>query len=993
MSQGTFEIIARELIEALKPLQKYTADPQQFASLLYRLGWKVTDVPPQYTAVANSVGQLATDVENLVDEPEIGEVLTLIGHIKDVYEQIQDLNQAPPGIPAAQVGKFLSEIAGQLFEMLLVEYLANRATKAFNVLKLFNVVRHEHISAADDRPSFMRTRIDWAEIPKIFTEPDKLPEKVIGWGTPQLKLEKFMTILAEIAHAIHAPVSIRKVADDVAAGYSEGGKAPRYVLRIPLFTLNIGGTPQDIGIEILELPASGGKLPGFIIQPILPPEIGAELKLREDIKLLIRASSNISRLFGITVRPGKIDVKYPFPGAETLPEAGFGVGIAFTPATPAIIFGSPNGIRLQLKGITINLDMRFTVGEPEFIFKAAMDELALVIAASDGFLGKLLGEGEKKLDFSLGLEWSNKNGIKFTGGGGFEIATHPHLQLGPVTIEDLLIRFLGKVAPKPGISLEVGANIKGELGPLTAVVQNIGISLNATFNGGNSGPFALDVGFLPPTGVGLVIDAGGIKGGGFLGLNYDKGEYIGALELEFKGLFALKAVGIINTKMPDGSKGFSLLIIITAEFTPIQLGFGFTLNGVGGLLGLNRTVKVDELRAGVKTNAIKHILFPENVVANINQIISDLKTIFPAHEGRFLIGPMAEIGWASFIKVQLGIILEIPVPRFIILGVIKAFLPTEDEALLKIQVNFLGVLDFENKYISFDASLYDSRLLVFTLTGDMAFRLSWGDNPVFILSIGGFHPAFQEAPPDLQHMTRLGISLLGGDNPRLGIMCYFAVTSNTVQFGARAELYAEACGFNVYGYIGFDALFQFSPFYFIISFEAGFALRMGTSVICGISVSGSLAGPTPWDVKGDASITFRDHRRLPRHMGRRWFGCGQAEGGPGETSQRGDRRQPQLEGIPSCKQPYTRVAEKDQACRGQGGQAHHPSLRGAQLQRTPPAPGRDHRQIRSEDPEGCQKIQAHSVRRCGDFRDPEGKFRARAVLHAHEQRKALPAFL
>ena len=45
--------------------------------------------------------------------------------------------------------------------------------------------------------------------------------------------------------------------------------------------------------------------------------------------------------------------------------------------------------------------------------------------------------------------------------------------------------------------------------------------------------------------------------------------------------------------MPDGSKGFSLLIIMTADFGPgIQLGFGFTLLAVGGLVGLNRTMNL-----------------------------------------------------------------------------------------------------------------------------------------------------------------------------------------------------------------------------------------------------------------------------------------------------------------------------------------------------------------------------------------------------------------
>ena len=287
------------------------------------------------------------------------------------------------------------------------------------------------------------------------------------------------------------------------------------------------------------------------------------------------------------------------------------------------------------------------------------------------------------------------------------------------------------------------------------------------------------------------------------------------MELEFKDLFSIKAFGIINTRMPDGSDGFSLLIIITAEFTPIQLGFGFTLNGVGGLLGLNRTVRIEVLKEGIKTNAIKSILFPENVVANINRIVSDIKQVFPPQNDHFLICPMGKLGWGTptIITLELGILIEIPATGFILLGVLKALLPQEENALLKLQVNFIGQIDFENEFITFDAILYDSRLLVYTLTGQMALRISWGDNPVFILSVGGFHPAFKEIPSDLRNMQRITISLLSGDNPRLTVQTYFAVTSNTAQFGARAELYAEGGGgFNIYGFIGYDVLFQFDPF-------------------------------------------------------------------------------------------------------------------------------------------------------------------------------------
>ncbi|MFT3903903.1 MAG: hypothetical protein QM727_12070 [Niabella sp.] len=55
---------------------------------------------------------------------------------------------------------------------------------------------------------------------------------------------------------------------------------------------------------------------------------------------------------------------------------------------------------------------------------------------------------------------------------------------------------------------------------------------------------------------------------------------------------------------------------------------------------------------------------------------------------------------------------------------------------------------------------------------------------------------------------------------------YFAVTSNTVQFGARAELYFGFSACNIKGHIGFDALFQFSPFYFIVQVSASLSVKV-----------------------------------------------------------------------------------------------------------------------------------------------------------------------
>src|SRR4030095_558529 len=106
----------------------------------------------------------------------------------------------------------------------------------------------------------------------------------------------------------------------------------------------------------------------------------------------------------------------------------------------------------------------------------------------------------------------------------------------------------------------------------------IGVKLTLSFpdGGGNLGPADFALGFQPPNGVGLSINAGAVMGGGYLFFDFENEEYAGALELTIAGFISAKAIGLITTKMPDGSKGFSMLIIITAEFSPaFQLGYGF----------------------------------------------------------------------------------------------------------------------------------------------------------------------------------------------------------------------------------------------------------------------------------------------------------------------------------------------------------------------------------------------------------------------------------
>jgi hypothetical protein len=291
--------------------------------------------------------------------------------------------------------------------------------------------------------------------------------------------------------------------------------------------------------------------------------------------------------------------------------------------------------------------------------------------------------------------------------------------------------------------------------------------------------------------------------------------------------------------------------LISAEFPPVQLGLGFTLLGVGGLIGLSRTIDEDALRDGVHQGALDSVLFPRDIVANAPRIVADLQRLFPPLEDHFLVGPMVRLGWGTptILSLEFGFVLDIPRPTFVILGRLRIGLPFQELPLFDIRVAFAGAVDFEKGQFWLDGTLYDSRLLTFSLTGDMAVRLYWGDNPNFILTVGGFHPAYTPPPMSLGNLHRLGITIFDG-NPRLRAETYFAITSNTVQFGAKAELYFGVEVFNVYGFIALDVLIQFDPFRFIATLTAMLAVRSGGETLLGIRVDALLEGPTPWHARG-----------------------------------------------------------------------------------------------------------------------------------------------
>ena len=848
---------ADELQAWLAPVVETEGQPDRVLALLHATGWHVEALAVgNQQALTTAFGQIATVGKSLFDAlitppAKIEEFLLEVGpKVAVAMQAIPGLASAlPAGLPAAT-----SELPADLLNWLTIEWLRRHHGLAFTGLQMIGVIRkvpqlEESFNGAVYRTKNAVPCFSPDALVRLLHEPH-LVLKEAFWAAGTTDTDGAIALALEL-WSLADVLGLTNFLPLIAPSESFDPDAPVVVVdpdtvRLTKIVPLTSDTTGELGVIVKRIAAADGG-PGALLTPFGEFTGDFDLGLA---KLELRGTLAANPIRIVPAGVSQVDGARP----------NFGATIQLTrgdSTTPALHLGDKDGLELTLETVSFYAGVMLPPGRPRALFGVDLKSFLFSLKAGDGdgFLAAILPADGISGNASFAIEWSTDGGIAIRGGGGLTISIPTHIQLGPIDIQQLVI---SATPAGRDVPIELSASIAAKLGPLAIVVERMGVSAKVSLpdGGGNLGPFDVTLGFKPPKGVGLAVDAGAVKGGGYLYFDFDKEEYAGVLELSIANFLTLTAVGLVTTRMPDGSKGFSLLIIITAEFgTGLQLGYGFTLIGVGGLLGLNRTVRLQPLVDGVRTGAVNNIMFPKNVVANAPRIISDLRAIFPPFEGKFLIGPMAKLGWGSppLITLSLGVIIEIP-GDLKILGVLKCILPDEKTPVLILQVAFVGAIEFDKKRLWLFAGIFDSKVLTFTLEGEMGVLFAWGDDADFVISVGGFHPRFTPPPLPFSSPKRLAISILDEDQARIRVSCYFAVTTNTVQFGARAELFFGFSAISVEGHFQFDALFQFSPFYFVIELSTSVALKVGGTGLLAISMDLALEGPTPWHAKGSGSI-------------------------------------------------------------------------------------------------------------------------------------------
>jgi hypothetical protein len=871
-----------ELVEDLiRPLSKASDSTEQAEDLLRELGY----APPsevlafgELAAAVNAVSELIDAIRAAVASDDRDALFKhLLEFVVEAGRAVKGLNSFQAkiqtnfaGSPFLAVTDILATIPTRLIDYLLVKYLEDYRPTVFAALLLVGVVDLEDI---DDAPTpfvvpYRKRTVNWNQLGDLFTDPLKALKDNFDGGD-ELLYERVLYLMRELGLGLGLMPSYGSPHPATLGTMNRGAdlRALDAAEELPTLYFPVIADPTvGVGFDLYPLldPATQ-KYTGLALALRLAAAL--EFPLSAGYRLQIKVSANVKDGLGVRLARGEspsfVSSLFGSP-AELAAAIEFGAKFSVVPTEVGpsgklVALGAPGGSRFEIGSGALAFGIEKLDTLDIFVEGDLKDGvIALKADNPDGFIAKILPPDGINANFSLGLGVSNRAGLYFKGSSSLVIRVPLHIALGPIEINNLGIALKLEQGAFP---LTVTSGLSAKIGPLAAVVEDVGV--RATFkvkgdNSGNLGPFDVTFGFKPPNGVGLSIDAGVVKGGGYLYFNFDDEEYAGALELTISDFLSLKAIGLITTRMPDGSHGFSMIIIITAEFSPgLQLGYGFVLIGVGGLLGLNRTVVLDALAKGVRTGAVNGILFPVDPVANAPRIISDLRTIFPPAANRFLIGPMAKLGWGTptLVSLALGVIIEIP-GNVAILGVLKVVLPDEEADLLRLQVNFVGAIEFDKKRGWFFAALFESRVLFITLEGEMGMLIALGADANFVLSVGGFHPRFTPPPLPFPSPKRLQLNILDTAVCRIRADAYFAVTTNTAQFGAHAQLFFGYDSFSVEGHIGLDALMRFSPFYFIVQVSAGVSLKVFGVGAFGIDLDFTLEGTTPWRARGHGSISL-----------------------------------------------------------------------------------------------------------------------------------------
>jgi hypothetical protein len=870
------EAVAVELARVFSPLVIALEDEEELALFLRRFG--ISFSASSLTAATSGLAPLRDGARALASTAQDAatnglrpaDITALFEAARALFTKLGDIPSTLSGIVADDLtpqalAQTLESLAEELIDLLLADYLITRLPIATYLLNLLDVYRPTTVPAAERGVIYVRHTFDWSRIGLLFNDPEGWARAAYNWGI-DLASDKLIWRLARVIELVGGVVKIDEMTPAQIAAFLPDWPTPTSPPTMALAPLvskiviaddgALDATASgEAGIALFPVsgksPPSGPTDKGIATGPYVEGQAGASADFGGGWSAQVTGSLGAVGGIVFAVRPSGIEVA---TGLEATAFSGaFTLELTKGPvngATTVTLVGQPGSSRVEVKSFTAAFGGEISNAGHDLFIAAGVKGLKVVADPSgDGFLGMLLS-GPIEIDAGdLLAGWRVGRGLYFEGGSNLSVTIPINKTIGPFKLYKI-----GIAIDLTRDTVTVTVTADAQLGPLYAFVDGLGLAVILVPNdNGALGKYDLAFGLKLPTGYAVSLEASGITGGGFLSVS--DSEYRGALALKFE-TFGLSAFAILDTTLPGGQRGFSFVASIFGDFV-LPLGYGFFLTGLGGLIGINRTTNTQALRDVLYAGTLDSILFPADPIANASRILDNMAAVFPARDGQYVFGPMAKIAFSQppLIEGKIGVVVELGrETRILILGALVSQLPTKDAPLISLTLSFFGDIEFAAGTISFDATLQNSRVLTYAVSGDIAVRSGWAPRIEHVVSFGGLHPQYPR-PANLPDLRRLAINF-GTDNPRVTLTSYQAMTLNSLQFGARGELYAKGPKVPFVGRLAaegnayFDALIYRNPFAFDAALGGSLSLLVDDDVVMGLGFDLRLTGPNVFVIDG-----------------------------------------------------------------------------------------------------------------------------------------------
>lgn len=313
-------------------------------------------------------------------------------------------------------------------------------------------------------------------------------------------------------------------------------------------------------------------------------------------------------------------------------------------------------------------------------------------------------------------------------------------------------------------------------------------------------------------------------------------EYDGMLKIEIAGK-GFTAVGAYSTPK-EGNDTYTSLFIFVA--LPIVLGGPpfFFVTGLGGGAGINRRllvpVEIPQIPKFLLVSAIDDSSFANDPMGALQKIATNI----PSRRGSYWFA--AGVRFDTFVLIHSVAVVYVALDRGFeigILGVSRMALPAESVAIVSVELALKARFSSAEGILSIQAQLTDNSYLFnrsCQLTGGFAF-FAWFPQGQFVLTIGGYHPAFQK-PAQFPDVPRLGFRWSISSAIVVKGEAYFALTNSCVMAGGRLEASIHVGPASAWFIAYADFLISWDPFHYdiAIGIEVGVALDFDVCfIVCG----------------------------------------------------------------------------------------------------------------------------------------------------------------